>query len=410
MTKWKKVKVHELGRIVTGKTPKTSDRENYGGNIPFLTPSDDMSVKYVFNTGKTLTEKGKISVKGAIIPKDSVCVSCIGSDLGKVVITTRETVTNQQINSIVVNEKRFDRDFVYYAMLVLGKELNFHSKTSTAVPIVNKTSFSNYEIACPNIEVQKKIATILSSFDDKIKENEAINKNLEQQAQALFKSWFITNPNNVNWKRGTFAELIISTLNGDWGKESPSGNHTEKVYCVRGADIPDVKAGNKGKMPTRYILPKNYISKKLSDGDIVIEISGGSPTQSTGRCTAITQSLLDRYDSGMVCTNFCKAIKPIDGYSMFVYYYWQYLYSHRVFFSYENGTTGIKNLDFSGFLESESIFIPPVEQVLKFNEYCKAVFDQVFANGKQTEQLAKIRDTLLPKLMSSEIDISALDL
>lgn len=178
MTKWKKVKVHELGRIVTGKTPKTSDRENYGGNIPFLTPSDDMSVKYVFNTGKTLTEKGKISVKGAIIPKDSVCVSCIGSDLGKVVITTRETVTNQQINSIVVNEKRFDRDFVYYAMLVLGKELNFHSKTSTAVPIVNKTSFSNYEIACPNIEVQKKIATILSSFDDKIKENEAINKKL----------------------------------------------------------------------------------------------------------------------------------------------------------------------------------------------------------------------------------------
>lgn len=308
----------------------------------------------------------------------------------------------------VKNFKGNDPLFVFYFLKTMSLA-NYAG--GSAVPTLNRNHIHALPIRVPSsVEAQKKIGGFLRLFDKKIELNNAINKNLEQQAQALFKSWFITNPNNVNWKRGTFAELIISTLNGDWGKESPSGNHTEKVYCVRGADIPDVKAGNKGKMPTRYILPKNYISKKLSDGDIVIEISGGSPTQSTGRCTAITQSLLDRYDSGMVCTNFCKAIKPIDGYSMFVYYYWQYLYSHRVFFSYENGTTGIKNLDFSGFLESESIIIPPVEQVLKFNEYCKAVFDQVFANGKQTEQLAKIRDTLLPKLMSSEIDISALDL
>ena len=308
----------------------------------------------------------------------------------------------------VKNFKGNDPLFVFYFLKTMSLA-NYAG--GSAVPTLNRNHIHALPIRVPSsVEAQKKIGGFLRLFDKKIELNNAINKNLEQQAQALFKSWFITNPNNVNWKRGTFAELIISTLNGDWGKESPSGNHTEKVYCVRGADIPDVKAGNKGKMPTRYILPKNYISKKLSDGDIVIEISGGSPTQSTGRCTAITQSLIDRYDSGMVCTNFCKAIKPIDGYSMFIYYYWQYLYSHRVFFSYENGTTGIKNLDFSGFLESESIIIPPVEQVLKFNEYCKAVFDQVFANGKQTEQLAKIRDTLLPKLMSGEIDISALDL
>ena len=73
-----------------------------------------------------------------------------------------------------------------------------------------------------------------------------VNENLEQQAQAIFKSWFIDNHENEYWKRGTFSELVVSTLNGDWGKESPSGNNTEKVYCVRGADIPDVKAGNKG--------------------------------------------------------------------------------------------------------------------------------------------------------------------
>lgn len=235
-----------------------------------------------------------------------------------------------------------------------------------------------------------------------------INENLEQQAQEIFKSWFIDNPENNDWKRGTFSELVVSTLNGDWGKEVPSGNNTEKAYCVRGADIPDIKAGNKGKMPIRYILPKNNAIKHLSDGDIVVEISGGSPTQSTGRCTAITQSLLDRYDSGMVCTNFCKAIKPLKGYNMFIYYYWQYLYNRKVFFSYENGTTGIKNLDFSGFLESEPIIIPPIDIVHKFNNFCRTIFDQVFANGKQTEQLVTIRDVLLPKLVFGEIDVSAL--
>ena len=270
-------------------------------------------------------------------------------------------------------------------------------------------TLNKFQITIPSLEVQKKIVSIVKPIESRINDNRKINENLEQQAQLLFKAWFIDNPENRNWKRGTFAELVISTLNGDWGKEAPSGNNIKKVYCVRGADIPDVKAGNKGKMPIRYILPKNYANKQLSDGDIVVEISGGSPTQSTGRCTAITQSLLDRYDSGMVCTNFCKAIKPLEGYSMFVYYYWQYLYDRKVFFSYENGTTGIKNLDFSGFLESEAIIIPPVDKVQKFNGYCRAIFDQVFANGKQTEQLATLRDTLLPKLMSSEIDVSTLD-
>lgn len=236
-----------------------------------------------------------------------------------------------------------------------------------------------------------------------------VNNNLEQQAQAIFKEWFIDNPKNEEWSTGTFSELIKSTLNGDWGKESPTGNNTEKVYCIRGADIPEVKAGNKGKMPTRYILPKNFANKQLEAGDIVVEISGGSPTQSTGRCTAITQSLLDRYDSGMVCTNFCKAIKPKTGYSLFVYYYWQYLYEKGVFFSYENGTTGIKNLDFSGFIETESIIIPPFDRIMAFDNYCKSIFNQIFANGKQSEHLAAFRDTLLPKLMSGELDVSDID-
>ena len=209
-----------------------------------------------------------------------------------------------------------------------------------------------------------------------------------------------------DWKVGTFSGIIESTLGGDWGKEFSTGNYTEQVYCVRGADIPEVKIGNKGKMPTRYILKKNYSLKKLLPEDIVVEISGGSPTQSTGRVCFISQALLDRYDKSMVCTNFCRAIKPKNSYSKFIYYYWLYLYDRNVFFLYENGTTGIKNLDLSGFLETEEIIIPNINDIVKFNDICSSIFEQTFSIGLENEKLASLRDTLLPKLMNGEIDVS----
>lgn len=237
-----------------------------------------------------------------------------------------------------------------------------------------------------------------------------INDNLEQQAATLFKEWFVDNPDFLSWQKGTFSDLIERTISGDWGKDSSSGNNTEMVYCIRGADIPEVRAGNKGKMPIRYILPKNYAAKQLVDGDIVVEISGGSPMQSTGRAAAVSTSLLARYDKSMVCTNFCKALKPKVGYSMYVYHYWQYLYDRGVFFSYENGTTGIKNLDISSFLETEPIFIAPAKLIEKFNAFCQSVYAKVYANGLENEQLAIMRDTLLPKLMSGEIDVSSIQL
>ena len=405
---WQECTIGDLGQIVTGKTPPTKNNEYWGGKVMFITPKDIQAAKHIFKTERYVTGEGKVAVRGAILPKGSICVSCIGN-IGYLGITTEECISNKQINSIIVNENN-DVDFVYYLLKSLWAYFKNYEGQSTALSILNKTQFSKIKVQIPNIEVQKKISGVLKMLDEKIELNNAINNNLEQQAQALFKKWFIDNPENVDWSAGTFRELIQSTLNGDWGKEAPTGNNTEKVYCIRGADIPEVKAGNKGKMPTRYILPKNLANKKLEAGDIVVEISGGSPTQSTGRCTAITQSLLDRYDSSMVCTNFCKAIKPKNGYSLFVYYYWQYLYEKGVFFSYENGTTGIKNLDFTGFIETEPIIVPTFDKVQAFDDYCKSIFNQVFANGKKSEQLSSLRDTLLPKLMSGELDVSNIEL
>ena len=411
MCKWIECKISDIGTVVGGATPSTNIHENYeNGTIPWITPKDlsTFSGRYIQRGERNITEVGLKNCSTQLLPKNTVLFSS-RAPIGYVAIASNDLCTNQGFKSVIPN-KNIDPNFLYY-LLKYNKERIEGMGSGTTFKEVSGNTMKNIPVYVPeDKKVQEKIASILGSIDDKIEENERINNNLEQQAQAIFKEWFIDNSENNEWSTGTFSELIKSTLNGDWGKEAPTGNNTEKVYCIRGADIPEVKAGNKGKMPTRYILPKNFATKQLTAGDIVVEISGGSPTQSTGRCTAITQSLLARYDSGMVCTNFCKAIKPKEGYSLFIYYYWQYLYSKGVFFSYENGTTGIKNLDFLAFIETETILIPPEDQVIAFDNYCKSIFNQVFSNGKQNEHLAVLRDTILPKLMYGEIDVSYINL
>jgi len=169
--------IFELGKVITGKTPRTAIVGNYGGDVPFLTPSDDLSNKFAPKTIKTITEQGLSEVKNCLLPPKSICVSCIGSDLGKVVMLQHQAVTNQQFNSIVPNDEH-DPDFIYYLMTIAGKQLNFLSKTSTAIPIINKSTFSDFFVNVPNLEIQKKIANLLSSLDSKIALNTRINNNL----------------------------------------------------------------------------------------------------------------------------------------------------------------------------------------------------------------------------------------
>lgn len=248
-----------------------------------------------------------------------------------------------------------DSKFVYYFVTSPWfREIAIKSMVgSSGRQRVQQSVLENLEVTLPPLEEQRRIAGILGSLDDKIELNRRINANLEAQAQALFRSWFVDNETQNN-NPGFFNDIIQTTLSGDWGQETPKGNYISEVYCIRGADIPDIKCGDKGKLPTRYILEKNLKNKKLSENDLVVEISGGSPTQSTGRICLITRALLDRLGKDVICTNFCRALKPIPDYSFFIYLYWQYLYNNNTMFSYENGTTGIKNLNITDFINNNT--------------------------------------------------------
>ena len=162
-------------------------------------------------------------------------------------------------------------------------------------------------------------------------------------------------------------------------------------------------------MPTRFILEKNYLSKALEPDNIVVEISGGSPTQSTGRICIISDELKQKYNNSLICTNFCRAIKPYNGYASYIYYLWDMLYNKGVMFLYENGTTGIKNFDINGFIEKEQIIIPTKEVTERFAHTIELLSKQIQQKGTETESLVNIRDSLLPKLMSGELKIKDLN-
>ena len=395
MGEWKNVRVGELGKIITGKTPKTSISDNYGGRIPFLTPSDNMSVKYVGKTSKTLTEKGLLEVKNAILPENSVCVSCIGSDLGKAVITTCPTVTNQQINSIIVDEKSFDVSFVYYAMQILGKKMNFISKTSTAVPIVNKSSFSSYEIKCPPREDQKRIAAVLSALDSKIECNKKINDNLEQQAQSYFQELFVDNA-DPEWTTGTISDLGTVVGGSTPSKAKPEYYTESGIAWITPKDL----SNNKSKFVSHGENDITELGLRNSSASIMPEGTVLFSSRAPIGYIAIA--------AGEVTTNqgFKSVVpKPEIG-TPFVYFFLK-----NTLPVIEGMASGSTFKEVSGStMKNVPAVIPDAETLAKFSDFCAPIFAQQRILEEQNQSLATLRDNLLPKLMSGEIDVSAVQL
>ena len=183
-------KIEEIGKILTGKTPKTSVSEFWDGAVPFYTPSDMDGRRRLDEVKRYITEDGLKTVKNSAIPPNSVMVSCIGS-VGKVSLNVKFGVTNQQVNTIIPNEDVVDHLYLYYSLLPRKSELQLLASGGSAQPILNKGQFSKLKVVVPPLKDQKAITHILGTLDDKIEFNQKINQTLEEIAKAIFKSWFV---------------------------------------------------------------------------------------------------------------------------------------------------------------------------------------------------------------------------
>lgn len=233
-------------------------------------------------------------------------------------------------------------------------------------------------------------------------------------AETLFRQWFVEAIRKIEFE-GTkvegfqldkFTKWIDGTLGGEWGKENPQGDFTKPVYCIRGTDIADLNSGLPLKIPQRFVKENKFDKIKPSEGDLIIEISGGTETQSTGRITYINSDVNNLFNLPLVFSNFCRMIKvKKPEYSFFIYCYIQYLYNQDEFFNLENGSSGIKNLDYKSLLLELDYPMPNEELVLEFHKTVQPFFKKINKNKTQTRTLTALRDTLLPKLMSGEVRV-----
>lgn len=343
-----------------------------------------MSVKYVSKTTKTLTKKGLKEVKNSLLPANSVCVSCIGSDLGKVVISRQSIVTNQQINSIIVEQSKYDVSFIYYSMLILGKQLNFISKTSTAVPIVNKSSFSSYTIKCPPLTEQQKIASVLSALDDKIELNQKINENLERQAFAFFDNLLAETQN------GQCVVSDISVLNP---KRSLAKNQSAR--CIDMARLP-----TSGAFPTGWETKPFNGGMKFSNGDTLL--ARITPCLENGKTAFI--DFLEDEEVAFGSTEYI-VLSPKEGVPPeFLYCLARYPDFVDYAVKNMNGSSGRQRVS----AETIGKYCLPrlnSEDFSSFSEVVAPLFLKMRYNSLENLRLAAIRDTLLPKLMAGEIGI-----
>ncbi len=402
---WKESKIKEIAEVIGGGTPRTDNSDFWNGDIPWITPRDltGYSKMYISKGERMITNEGLKGSSTRLLPKGTVLLTS-RAPIGYVAIAENEICTNQGFKSLVLNEELTYNKFIYY-WIKNNVEYLQSIGTGTTFAEISGNVVKEIDIKLPPLPEQKAIASVLSSLDDKIDLLQQQNQTLEALAETLFRQWFIEEAKE-DWEEDAFTLWISETTGGDWGKETVQGEYTKEVYCIRGTDVADLQNGIPTKTPLRFVKEKKFKTIEPKEGDIIIEISGGTENQSTGRAYYINDDIRKLFNRDLVFSNFCRLIRVKDPrYSFFIYLFIKYLYDQDEFFNLENGSSGIKNLDYKAFLFENKYKMPSEEFVLSFDTLVSPYYKKINQNKLQIQTLTKLRDTLLPKLMSGEVRV-----
>lgn len=383
---WKTINIGQLGKVVTGKTPSKDNPQDWGNHFDFITPSDIVSgKKYISNVSRKISETGSARFKNLIIPPNSIIVTCIGSDMGKVILNRNNALTNQQINSIIVGDN-FDKNFVYYSLIHLYPVLRNSAGGGSTMPILNKTAFESLEIKIPeSLSDQKEIADMLGSLDDKIELLRNENKTLECIAQTLFKEWFV----DFNFP-GTTGKMIDSELG-----EIPEGWKvgTLRDVCINfdSKRIPlasDVRAKRKGGYPyygATQIM--DFIDEFLFDGTYLLLAEDASVMDEKGF------PILQYVEGKFWVSNHAHVLQGKDGYSTEML---TLLLRQTPVAGIVTGAVQLKINQENLF--SIAVVVPPKEIDGIFDQTIQPLFNKLKNNEKEIQTLSKLRDQLLNKI------------
>jgi type I restriction enzyme S subunit len=379
-SEWKEFALSEVSEIIGGGTPKTSVPEYWGGNIPWLSVADfNNDSRHVFVTEKTVTEKGLNNSSTKLLNPGDIIISARGT-VGALAQLAVPMAFNQSCYGMRAKAPT-ENDFLYYAI----KNITSQIKASTHGSVfdtITRATFDNLKILLPSIQEQKAIAATLSCLDDKIELNNCINKNLEEIAQAIFKSWFIDFESFQDeefedselgkipkgWKAGTLGDI----LNLNYGKALPAKKRIKgKIRVYSSAGI------------TGY-----HNEALINEPSIVIGRKGtiGAVYYSTVPSFCIdTAYFATQNDSKFPLLFMYQLLKELD-------------------LGHYNEDSAVPGLN-RNTVYAINIVIPPDRVLNQCNNILTTIYNLIFDNLKQTHLLNVVRDTLLPKLMSGEIRV-----
>lgn len=408
MEEWKEYKYTEIAALIGGGTPKTSNPAYWGGNIPWLSVKDfGNDAKYVYKTEKTITEEGLNNSSTKLLQKDDIIISARGT-IGEMAMIPFPMSFNQSCFGIRGYDI-IDKDYLYYLTKTKVNELK-NNAHGCVFDTITRATFENIICSIPPLPTQQKIASILSSLDDKIEVNRRINEQLEELAQALFKSWFVDfEPFKDSefveselgvipegWKVGTLGELCVTNKRSYGAKFE-----NEIAYLDTGSVTRNRIDGFQILNPLIDKIPSRA-RRAVTEGDILF--SSVRPNQEH-------YAFMFNPQSNMVAsTGFIVITSNWSGYRYFIY---QYLIQEEIIAKLQSiaeqsvstypsiNATDITNL---------KLVIPPREIIGDFARMNLAFMAEINKNQQEILHLTTLRDTLLPKLMSGEIDVNEVEI
>ena len=395
MTEWKECTIADLGMVVGGATPSTKDPENYdGGMIPWITPKDlsNYSDRYISRGERNITEKGLNGCSTQLMPRHSVLFTS-RAPIGYIAIANNEVCTNQGFKSVVPNEQT-DYLFLYY-LLKFNKEKIEGLGSGTTFKEVSGSTMRGITVKVPkSLDVQRAIGRYLDSIDTKIEINRRINENLQAQARALYKAWFIDyvpfrGSCPAGWKTGKLKDVLTLKRNA-----IKAGENTELPYLpidvipMNTFALSDVKP-NEEAQSSLITFDKDDIvigAMRVYFHRVIIAPFAGI-TRTT--CFTLKPSDSDYLCFGLLCCDQDSSIEYAQTTS--------------------KGST-MPYAVWDGGLGDMDIVIPDKDTAHEFNEVVMPMIRTIQSSYEEIKHLRDLRDSLLPRLMSGKIDVSELDL
>ncbi len=322
-----------------------------------------------------------------------------------------------------INTKTANQKYVYKYLKCNENYIKTFA-TGTAAVTITKNAVRNLDILLPPLSIQKKIAAILSAYDELIENNNRRIAILEKMAEEIYREWFVRMrfPGHEKvkvvkgvpegWELKRFRDLISYYIGGGWGNDYQNIEFYKPAYVIRGTDIPKLNDGIFKHEILRYHKASNFKTRQLIKDDIVFEVSGGSKDQLLGRTLLITKDLLKFFNSNVICASFCKLIRPNQKNvnPLFLKYFFKLYYDTGMVGTFQTQSTGISNYHFEDFLNFQTLNVPDITTQSKFENTVQPIIEEKDALSLENSTLKQSRDLLLPRLISGKLDVEKLDI